>query len=119
MFRGNEVELALAPNPYGGIVEARIDNGAWREVHLRATDPNAEHRVSIAKNLLPGEHPAEVRVKQGELWLDGIVVKSSNNWRLEIAAWVALGIALLCALAWATVFFVRRGRSQMRLKGPM
>lgn len=100
-FRGNELALALAPNPYYGVVEARIDDGAFQTFDLRATDPNAEHRVVLAKNLLPGEHRVEVRVKQGELWLDGIVVKQSNEWLLAWLIPICLGV-VVCALGiWA------------------
>ncbi|MBI4672712.1 MAG: cellulase family glycosylhydrolase [Chloroflexi bacterium] len=97
-FHGNDVELALAANPYSGMVEARIDGEAWREFDLRATDPHAEHRIMLAKNLWDGEHRVEVRVKQGALWLDGVVVKQSNGWLLQIAAWIALAIGLSNAL---------------------
>lgn len=94
-FRGNDVELALAPNPYYGVIQARIDDGAFRDYDLRATDPNAEHRITLAKNLLPGEHRVEVRVKQGELWLDGIVVKQSNGWLVNLGGWIAVGVLVL------------------------
>jgi hypothetical protein len=103
-FRGDAVELALAPNPYNGIVEARIDDGAWREYDLRATDPHAQHRIPIAKNLWGKDHHAELRVKQGELRLDGIVVKNSNSQTLQIIASVALGVAFACIAAIAVLF---------------
>lgn len=94
-FRGNDVELALAPNPYQGRIEAQVDGGEWRDYDLRATDPAGEHRIAIAQDQLPGEHRAEIRVTQGELWLDGIVVKQSNGWLVRILGWAALGLALL------------------------
>ncbi len=94
-FRGNDIELALAPNPYYGVIEAQIDGGAWREYDLRATDPNGAHRIVLGKNLLPGTHRAEIRVKQGELWLDGIVVKQSNGWLLQMGGWVVVGLGLV------------------------
>lgn len=106
-FRGTDVELALAANPYFGVIEAQIDGGEWREYDLRATDPAGEHRIVIAKNLLPGEHRAQVRVKQGELWLDGIVIKQSNGWLVQIIGWIALGVGLLTIL----ILFVVRRRS--------
>jgi hypothetical protein len=103
------VELALTPNPYGGIIEARIDNGPWQTFDLRATDPSVQHRVTIAKNLWDNDHHAEVRVKQGELLLDGVVVKTTTFGMRQIAALTALGIALLSmvliGLLW---FFARR-----------
>ncbi len=113
-FHGDEVELALAPNPYQGIVEARVDGGAWREFDLRATDPHAEHRVTIAKNLWGAEHYAEVRVKQGELWLDGVVVKQSRIGMRQIAAFTALGVALLSvALLGLLWFWARRNETRL------
>jgi len=87
-FRGNDLLLALASNPYQGVIEARVDNGAWREFDLRATDPAGGHLVEIAKNLPPGTHHAEIRVKQGEMWLDGVVVKTGNGWWLEPLLWI-------------------------------
>lgn len=104
-FRGNDAELALAPNPYYGVIEAQIDGGEWREYDLRATDPAGEHRIGIARNLLPGEHRAEIRVKQGELWLDGIVIKQSSGWLVQIIGWLAFGVGLLAA---GIVLLVRR-----------
>ncbi len=107
-FRGNAVELALAPNPYYGIIEARVDEGEFQKYDLRATDANSEHRVTLAKNLLPGEHRAEVRVLQGELWLDGMVVKQSNDWLLARL----IPIALLILVGVMGIFgwrFILRG----------
>lgn len=103
-FRGDAVELALAPGLYSGIVEARVDGGAWREFDLRATDPNADHRVTLAQNLWGDEHYLEARVTQGELRLDGVVVKQSRIGTRQIVAFTALGVALtsvaLLGLLW-------------------
>lgn len=108
-FHGDEVELALAPNPYQGIVEARVDGGAWRTIDLRATDPGAEYRVTLAKNLWGDEHHAEMRVEQGEMWLDGVVVKQSRIGLRYGAAFAALGVALLSiALLGLLWFWARR-----------
>ncbi|MCC7165813.1 MAG: cellulase family glycosylhydrolase [Anaerolineae bacterium] len=105
--RGNEIELALAPIPYGGIIEASVDGGAFARHDLRATDPAGEHRISLAGNLLPGAHKVEVRVLQGELRLDGIVVKQTNTWWVTATGWILLCIALVIG---GIVFFIRRLR---------
>jgi hypothetical protein len=107
-FRGDEVDLALAPNPYGGVIQARIDNGAWRALDLRATDPLAQHSVTLAKNLWGDRHHVQVRVTRGELRLDGVIVRQTNAVVLQILAWAALGIALLCGAAIAVL--LRRAR---------
>jgi hypothetical protein len=104
-FQGNAVELALAPNPYNGRVQAQIDNGAWQEYDLRATDPGADHRIPLAANLVPGDHSAVVRVIGGELRLDGIVVKTDNGWWIERATVVALFLAGVSGLG---IWLVRR-----------
>ena len=91
-FRGNQAELALAPNPYFGAIQARVDDGAWQQFDLRATDASAEHRVVIAKNLRDDLHHADVRVVNGEMLLDGVVIRQTNGWWLNMALWVgALG----------------------------
>lgn len=95
-FRGDTVELALAPNLYGGVVQARLDGGAWRKFDLRATDPLAENRVTIAGDLWGEAHHAEVRVEEGELQLDGVVVKNSGARNFQIGARAALGAAIAC-----------------------
>lgn len=105
--RGSEIELALAPNPYGGIIEASVDGGAFSRHDLRATDPAGEHRISLAKNLPPGAHQVEVRVLQGELWLDGIVVKQNNTWWTLTAGWFLLGIG---AAIGGLVLYLRKRR---------
>lgn len=94
-FHGNTVQLALAPNPYYGVIEARIDDAEFHDYDLRATDAGANHRITLAGNLLPGEHHVEVRVKQGELWLDGIVIQQSNAWLITRLAWFALAAGVL------------------------
>jgi GH35 family endo-1,4-beta-xylanase len=94
-FRGNGVELAVAPNFYFGAVEARVDDGPFRVYDARMTDAALAHRVVLAKDLLPGEHTVELRVKQGELWLDGIVVTQSNAWlvmRLAVVFFAVLAV---------------------------
>ena len=107
-FHGNAAELALAPNPYYGVIEARIDDGEFQKFDLRATDAHAEHRITLAKNLLPGKHRVEVRVLQGELWLDGIVVKQSNEWLLQYVVWIAAGV---CFVIMGVVLLARRRAS--------
>lgn len=110
-FRGDAVALALAPKVYGGFVEARIDNGAWREFDLRATDPSVQQRVTLAENLWDTAHRAEVRVKQGELRLDGVVVKQSTIGGRHIASFAALGMALLALLGMGALWFWSRRRA--------
>lgn len=105
---GSEIELALAPNPYGGIIEARVDGGAFSRHDLRTTDPAGEHRISLAKNLPPGAHEVEIRVLQGELRLDGVVVKQNNTWWMPYAGWVLLVLALVIG----GILFVLRRRRQ-------
>ncbi len=112
-FRGNEVALALAPNPYGGTIEARVDGGAWRTIDLRATDPLAGHRVTLARGLLPGEHSAEVRVRQGELRLDGVVVVTSNDWLLVPLAGIVVGAVVIIG----GIAAARRARVGIRSDG--
>ncbi len=109
-FRGDAVELALAPNLYQGIVEARIDGGAWREFDLRATDPSAQRRVTLAKNLWDDQHRFELRVKQGALNLDGVVVRQSAIGARQIAAFAALGTALLALFCLGALWFWTRRR---------
>ncbi len=92
--RGNEVALVLTANPYFGLVEVSVDGDTPKRLDLRATDPAGEHRVVIAKNLLPGEHQVQVRVVGGELWLDGVVIKQSNEWLLTIVGWVLIALGL-------------------------
>lgn len=110
-FHGSSVELALAPNPYYGVIEARIDDGDFRDYDLRATDSSSNHRIVVAKNLLPGEHHAEVRVKQGQMWLDGIVVEQTNEWLLPIIVWGILGAGVVVVL----VLFLARRRASRTL----
>lgn len=112
-FRGDAVELALAPNLYGGVVEARIDKGAWREFDLRATDSYAQQRITLAKNLMGDKHQLELRVKTGELNLDGIVVKQTNAAFLQMMAWLALGVALMCGIAMVALLFLRKRQVSM------
>lgn len=115
-FRGNSAALVLAPNPYSGLIEARIDDGAWRDYDLRATDPAGAHRIVLAENLLPGQHRTEVRVKQGELALDGIVIEQSNDWLLRIASWAVVGVAVLILAAVILVRFFRARSSHAKTK---
>lgn len=109
-FHGNDVELALARNPYSGIVEASVDQGDFRPYDLRATDPKSEQRIALAKNLLPGEHRVELRVTQGELRLDGIVVKQSNGWLIERVTWLVLGVVVASL---GIILLARRGRKTL------
>jgi hypothetical protein len=92
--RGNEIALALVPNLYFGVIEASVDGGAFRRFDLRATDPASEHQVVIAKNLLPGNHEVQVRVLDGQVRLDGVVVKHSNEWLLPVVGWLMLGVGI-------------------------
>ena len=108
-FRGDGVDLALAPNLYGGMVEARVDAGAWRELDLRATDAHAQHRITLAQNLWGDKHHLELRVKQGALNLDGVVVKNSGAQTRQILAWFALGIAFASIAAIGFLLWRRRG----------
>lgn len=106
-FRGSEVALALAPNPYSGTAQSRIDGGAWQTFDLRATDAAAANQLTIAKNLLPGSHRAEVRVTGGEMRLDGVVIRTGNGWLVSIGGWVALALGML-ALTGGWVWRARR-----------
>lgn len=113
-FRGNTVDLALAPNPYYGVIQARVDDGAFQKYDLRATDAHAQHRITLAKNLLPGEHRVEVRVLQGELWLDGIVVKQSNDWLVQYVIWIAFGLGVIALSIVGVKHFSRLTRRTTR-----
>lgn len=115
-FRGNDVELALAPNPYYGVIEARVDEGEFVEYDLRATDASSKHRVVIARDLFPGAHHIEVRVKQGELWLDGIVVKQSNGWLVK---WIGWGLAGLGSIVFAVTLVLRRRSTKPVVIAPL
>ena len=99
-FRGNQAELALAPNPYFGAIQARVDDGAWQTFDLRATDASAEHRVVIAKNLRDDLHHAEVRVVNGEMLLDGVVIRQTNGWWLNMALWVGALVGVIGTGVW-------------------
>jgi hypothetical protein len=107
-FRGNTVELALAPNPYFGVIEARVDDGTFQKYDLRATDPQGASRVVLAKDLLPREHHVELRVRQGELWLDGIVVSQSNDWLLTRLIPFGVAIVLFALGIWSWQFMFRK-----------
>lgn len=94
-FRGSELALALEPNPYGGQVQVQLDDGAPRTYDLRATDPNGAHQITVARNLLPGAHSARVRVTEGKLALDGVVVRDSTRWLALAALAVLVGLGLV------------------------
>src|SRR5581483_12429174 len=99
-FRGNSAQLALVPDLYTGRVQAQLDGGAWQDYDLRATDPESDHRVTLADNLLPGEHHLAVRVTQGELLLDGVLVKTSNEWLVNRLGLGILALGVLLGGAW-------------------
>jgi hypothetical protein len=94
-FQGNDLELALVPNPYLGVVQVRVDEGPWRQFDLRMTDPGAAHRITLARNLWLGKHSAQVRVTEGQLWLDGVVVKTSSDWLIGPVVMTALALVVL------------------------
>lgn len=91
-FHGNEVALALAPNPYAGRVQAQLDGGEWADYDLRATDPAGGRELALASGLRPGAHQLTLRVTAGQLALDGIVVRTSSSWLvMPLAGVLALG----------------------------
>lgn len=100
-FRGDDLDLALVANPYGGIADAQIDDAPPRAIDLRAVDALSGGQVSVARNVGPGEHRAQITVERGELWLDGVIVRQSGGWWVERMGWV-LGALLLVSggLVW-------------------
>ncbi len=98
-FHGTDLELAVAQNPYGGIVEVSVDGGAAEEIDLRATDPESGGRIVLAHALADGEHRAAITVERGELLLDGVIVRRTNAWLIERAGWIAAG-SIAAAVGW-------------------
>lgn len=113
-FQGNEVALALVPNPYYGRIEARIDNGEFHALDLRSTDAGANHRITIAHDLLPGAHQAEIRVTEGELRLDGILIRQSNGWFITRLISLLLVVGALTTVLIIGLRLFRRGTKPHR-----
>jgi polysaccharide biosynthesis protein PslG len=112
-FHGTGLELAPLQNPYSGIVKVSIDGAPPREVDLRATDAEADGRVNLARALMPGAHQAEITVERGTLWLDGVVVRATNEWALPYLFGFGGSIVLVVALilrAWLS----QRQRAEAR-----
>ncbi len=101
-FHGTDADLALLQNPYEGLASVRIDGGAAREIDLRSTDPEAEGRVNLARDLVDGEHRVQVTVLRGQMALDGIVIQRTLTWLWERLAVVAVIVFVPLA------FIVRR-----------
>lgn len=93
-FDGTDLELALAQNPYGGVVDVAIDGMPARQFDLRATDPELGGTCTIARGLGSGEHRAEVTVKRGTLLLEGLIVRNTND---VLGERVILGVAAALA----------------------
>jgi hypothetical protein len=107
-FRGTGAELALLQNPYGGLIETRVDDQAPREIDLRATDPGSQGRVVLAEALPDGEHHVDVAVSRGDLNLDGIVIRRTNEYLVSAILWLAAA-ALSLAAAFLAIVQARRG----------
>lgn len=93
-FHGTDLQLALEQNPYGGLVDVAVDGAPARPVDLRDTDAESQATVTIARGLGGGEHNAMITVKRGELRLEGILVRSTDEVLAE-----RLALCLAAALA--------------------
>jgi hypothetical protein len=107
-FRGTDAEVALLQNPYGGLIEARVDDLAPREIDLRATDSGSQGRVVLAQSLPDGEHHVDVTVSRGEMNLDGIVIRRTNEYLISVVLWVAAAASSV-AVAFLAIVQARRG----------
>ena len=108
-FSGTDLALALL-NPYGGIAAVSIDGGPAREADLRATDPEANGQVALVQGLMPGMHRAQITVKQGEVFLDGFIVRQTNDWLASILVWPAGLLLVVLAFVVRARLIARRQR---------
>ncbi len=93
-FHGTDLELALVPNPYSGVIDVSVDDETPHAVDLRATDSESQARVVLAHGLMDGEHHAEIQVTRGELLLDGVIVRRTNEWLRQMLGWIISGALL-------------------------
>lgn len=96
-FHGTGAELALLQNPYGGVVSVSVDGRPAQELDLRVTDPHSGGRIVLARGLVPGAHRVELTVTRGEMRLDGIVIRRTAEWLVQIGLWIAAGLVALGA----------------------
>lgn len=99
-FEGTDLQLALAQNPYGGIVDSAVDGGRLHEVDLRATDSDSSGMVTLVRGLAGGQHKVSITVKRGEVLLEGIIIRDTNDALIERLSFVgAVALVIVAGLA--------------------
>ncbi len=74
-WRGSDLDLVVAQNPYGGAVRVEVDDAPAREIELWRTDPGVGGRVALARGLRGGQHRVTVTVTRGVVAVNGFMVQ--------------------------------------------
>lgn len=89
-FRGTDLDLVVAQNPYGGALQVQIDSQPTRMIEAWRTDSNAGGRIALARDLDDGEHRVSMTVTRAPLAVNGFIVQRGSAWWMRRVGIVGL-----------------------------
>ncbi len=97
-FRGTDLDLVVAQNPYGGTVTVQVDGQPARAIELWRTDPGAGGRIALARDMDDGDHRVTLTVSRAPVALDGFIVQRGNAWWMKRAGPVIAALLMAAVL---------------------
>jgi polysaccharide biosynthesis protein PslG len=101
VFDGSELILVTRRGPQAGSVNVWIDQGPGQTFDLHADTLMPAVKLTVARNLAPGQHLARITSIYGDNVIDGFIVRRAPNLTLPLL----LGLALALGVTW---YLVRR-----------
>jgi hypothetical protein len=79
-FRGTDLDLVAAQNPYGGAMRVQVDDQPAHVIEAWRTDPGVGGRIALARDLDDGEHRVSITVTRAPLAINGFIVQRGSAW---------------------------------------
>ena len=101
VFDGTELILVTRRGPQAGSLNISVDQGPGQTFDLRAGALEPAVKLTVARNLSPGQHQAQITSVFGENTIDGFIVRRAPDLTMPLL----LAVAAVLVIAW---YLVRR-----------